>query len=58
MVGGKGAVLGAGAEVGAEVDIDNITVARVRFKLVVELNILLLLFVLFIARFSSFSRSI
>jgi hypothetical protein len=43
-VGGKGAALGAGAEVGAEVDTevdaeDDITIAGVRFKLAVELNI-------------------
>jgi hypothetical protein len=38
LVGGKGAALGAGAEVGAE---DDITVAGIRFKLVVELNIYL-----------------
>ena len=36
LVGGKGAALGAGAEVGAEVDANDITVARVRFKLAVE----------------------
>ena len=36
MVGGKGA---AGAEAGAEVGADDITVASIRFKLVVELNI-------------------
>ena len=37
-VGGKGAALGAGAEVGAE---DGIAVASIRFKLAVELNIYL-----------------
>ena len=37
-VGGKGAALGTGAEVGAE---DDIAVASVRFKLAVELNIYL-----------------
>jgi hypothetical protein len=36
LVGGKGAALGAGAEVGAE---DDIAIAGVRFKLAVELNI-------------------
>jgi hypothetical protein len=35
-VGGKGAALGAGAEVGAE---DDIAVASIRFKLAVESNI-------------------
>ena len=38
-VGGKGAALGAGAEVGAKVDADDIAVAGVRFKLAAELNI-------------------
>ena len=37
-IGRKGAALGAGAEVGAE---DDITVASIRFKLAVELNIYL-----------------
>ena len=37
-VGSKGAALGAGAEVGVE---DDIAVASIRFKLVVELNIYL-----------------
>jgi hypothetical protein len=42
LVGGKGAVLGAGAEIGVEVGVeDNITIASIRFKLVVELNIYL-----------------
>ena len=36
LVGGKGAALGAGAKVGVE---DDIAVASIRFKLVVELNI-------------------
>ena len=38
LVGGKGA---AGAEAGAEVGADDIAVASIRFKLVVELNIYL-----------------
>ena len=39
-VGGKGAVLGTGAEVGIEVGAeDDIAVASIRFKLAVELNI-------------------
>jgi len=37
-VGGKGAALGVGAEVGAE---DDIAVASIKFKLAVELNIYL-----------------
>jgi hypothetical protein len=37
-VGGKGAALGTGAEVGAE---DDIAVASIRFKLAIELNIYL-----------------
>ena len=42
LVGGKGAALGAGAEAGAEVGAeDDIAVASIRFKLVVELNIYL-----------------
>jgi hypothetical protein len=42
LVGGKGAVLGAGVEVGAEVGVeDDIAVASIRFKLAVELNIYL-----------------
>ena len=41
LVGGKGAVLGITAEVGAEVDIEDIAVASIRFKLAVELNIYL-----------------
>ena len=42
MVGGKGATLSTGAEVGAEVDVeDNIAVTGIRFKLAVELNIYL-----------------
>ena len=42
LVGGKGAALGTGAEVGAEVGVeDDITVASIRFELVVELNIYL-----------------
>ena len=42
LVGGKGAVLGADVEAGVDVDVeDNITVASIRFKLVVELNIYL-----------------
>jgi hypothetical protein len=40
IVGGKGAALDIGAEVGAEVDVeDNIAVTGVRFKLAVKLNI-------------------
>jgi hypothetical protein len=38
---GKGAALGAGVEVGAVDAEDDIAVAGVRFKLVVELNIYL-----------------
>jgi hypothetical protein len=38
LVGGEGAALGAGAEVGVE---DDITIASIRFKLAVELNIYL-----------------
>jgi hypothetical protein len=36
LVGGKGAAVGVGAEVGAE---DDIAVASIRFKLAVESNI-------------------
>jgi hypothetical protein len=36
LVGGKGAALGVGVEVGVE---DNIAVVSIRFKLAVELNI-------------------
>jgi hypothetical protein len=40
LVGGKGAALGAGAEVGVEVGAeDDITIASIRFKLAVGLNI-------------------
>ena len=38
LVGGKGA---AGAEADAEVGVDNIAIASIRFKLAVELNIYL-----------------
>jgi len=38
LIGGKGAALGAGAEVGVE---DNIAITGIRFKLAVELNIYL-----------------
>ena len=42
LVGGKGAALGMGAKVGAEVGVeDDIAVASIRFKLAVELNIYL-----------------
>ena len=41
LVGGKGAVLGVTVEVGAEADVEDITVASVRFKLAVESNIYL-----------------
>ena len=42
LVGGKGAALDMGAEAGVEVGAeDDIAVASIRFKLVVELNIYL-----------------
>ena len=39
LIGGKEAALGVGAEVGAEVNVeDDITIAGVKFKLIVELK--------------------